>query len=90
MFKIFNKHPKKGCVYAITAGKFLGELFVFVEKKSETFMFLSLPTMTIRDVPVDKFELGLKERIIDIVERLPRDIFSICIKQYRKNKMVHK
>jgi hypothetical protein len=87
---LFNKHPRKGCVYAITAGKFLGELFVYMEKKESVFKFLSLPTMVSRDVPTDKFDLGLKGKIIDIVEKLPKDVYSTCIKQYRKNSTINK
>ena len=87
---LFNKHPKKGCVYAITTGKYLGELFVFIEKKENSFKFLSLPTMNVRDVPEDKFSLGLKNKIIDLVERLPSNVYSTCIKQYRKNLTVIK
>ena len=81
----FRKHPSKGCVYAVTAGRFLGELLVFIETNEKKFKFLSLPTMTIRDVPSDKFDVGIKSKIIDFVERLPKDIFTTCVKQYRKN-----
>ena len=85
-----RKHPSKGCVYAVTAGKFLGELLVFVETKNDNFKFLSLPTMSIRDVPKDKFDVGVKSKIIDFVERLPKDIFNTCVKQYRKNSTPNK
>lgn len=86
----FNKHPKKGCVYAITKGKFIGELFVYIEQKQTDFMFLSLPTMAIRDVPQDKFDMGLKSKIIDIVEKLPKEVYTVCINQYRKNLTMNK
>lgn len=85
-----RKHPSVGCVYAITAGKYLGELLVFVEEKNKVLKFLSLPTMALRDVPQDKFDVGIKSKIVDFVERLPKDIFSTCIKQYRKNTTLNK
>lgn len=82
--KIF-KHPKKKYVYAITGGKYLGELFVFMEKVSNNFKFLSLPDMKIREVPCDKFEFGLIEKIVDVVEKLPTKVYNICKLQYTKN-----
>lgn len=84
----FNKHPKKGFIYAVTAGTFLGELFVYVEKTKNSYSFLSLPDMKIRDVPLDKFEFGLKNSILEPVKRLPRDIYNTCIKQFNKNKQL--
>lgn len=84
---MFNfKHPKKKYIYAITGGKYLGELFVFIEKNNETFSFLSLPDMKLRDVPTDKFEFGLKEKIIDIVQKIPSKVYKVCVEQYNKNK----
>lgn len=79
------KHPRKKFIYAITGGKFLGELFVYMETKNKTHFFLSLPEMKIRDVPEEKFEFGLNEKIIDIVQKIPSDIFKVCKAQYGKN-----
>lgn len=80
-----RKHPKQAFVYAITKGTYIGELFVYMEKIKNDYMFLSLPEMKVRNVPQDKFDLGLKIGIIDTVERLPRRIYSVCRKQYLKN-----
>lgn len=80
------KHPKNKFLYAITGGKYLGELFVFMEKTKENFIFLSLPDMKVREVPHEKFEFGLNNKIVDIVEKLPSHVFSTCKKQYLKNK----
>lgn len=78
-------HPKAGTIYAITKGTYLGELFVFIENKSDQHFFLSLPDMKIRTVPSSKFKLGLDNKIIDIVERLPRKVFNVCKMQYNRN-----
>jgi hypothetical protein len=83
----FNKkHPQKGFVYAVTTGIYAGQLFVFMEKtKQNEYNFLALPEMSVKAVPTDKFDFGLKNKIVDIVERLPKNIYTTCIKQYRKN-----
>jgi len=80
-----RKHPRLAYVYAITKGTYLGELFVFMEKIKNEYMYLSLPEMKVRNVPQDKFYLGFKIGIIDTVEKLPRRIYSVCRKQYLKN-----
>jgi len=88
---LFKKtHPQKGYVYAIIAGKYVGQLFVYVESNKTEHSFLSLPEMVLRAVPLDKFKIGLNNKIIDIVERLPKDIYNICVKQHRKLKLMHK
>lgn len=79
-------HPKKRYVYAITGGKYLGELFVFMEKIDDTYIFLSLPDMKIREVPEEKFKFGLTEKIIDVVKKIPSNVYNVCTAQYNKNK----
>jgi hypothetical protein len=81
-----NDHPRPKIVYAVTGGKYLGELLVFMEKNDSTYSFLALPEMVIREVPADKFKFGLTEKIIDIVQKIPTDVYSVCKAQYTKNK----
>ena len=56
-----------------------------MEQKNDEFIFLSLPDMKIRQVPCDKLEFGLQQKIIDIVEKLPAHVYETCLKQYNKN-----
>lgn len=90
MISLFKtKHPKKKTVYAIIGGKYLGEMFVFIEEKNaNTYGFLSLPEMHIRDIPKDKFEFGLEQKIIDIIDKLPTYVYSVCVAQYKKNSSI--
>jgi hypothetical protein len=81
-----NDHPRAKIIYAVTGGKYLGELLVFMEEKDSTCFFLALPEMTIREVPVDKFKFGLTEKIIDIVQKIPSNVYKVCKAQYTKNK----
>ena len=82
-----NRHPKKGYIYAITKGKYAGQLFVFIETKKQEHCFLSLPQMINRTVPVDKFKIGIKLKIVETVERLPKPIYITCKAQYAKNQL---
>ena len=79
------KELKPGTAYAITGGKYLGEFFVYMEKVKGSYMFLSLPSMETREVPFSNYISGINDKIMDEVEKLPDDVFSICLAQYKKN-----
>jgi hypothetical protein len=81
-----KKHPKQPFIYAVTAGKFLGDLLVYAEREGDDYVFLALPDMNIRRIPVEKFDTGLKDKIVDVVEKLPAYVHKTCIQQYKKNK----
>ena len=78
--------PKPKGSYAITSGTYIGEFFVYMEKIKGDFMFLSIPKMEIRTVPYDKWVLGVSESIIEEVQKLPDDVYDVCVAQYRKNR----
>jgi hypothetical protein len=65
-------------------------MFVFMEKQDTEYCFLSLPDMKIRQVPIEKFDMGLKEKILDTVNKLPKDVYDTCQKQYKINKTIDK
>lgn len=85
-FKSLFSHPRKPYLYAVTKGKYLGELLVFIEIKNSNYAFLALPEMKIREIPTDKFDFGIKNKIVDVVEKLPSYVHRTCVKQYNKNK----
>lgn len=86
IFKVSKEHPQQRYIYAVTKGAYLGELLVFMTLENNSLSFLSLPDMKIREIPYDKFDYGLKEGIVDIVEKLPKDVYETCCVQYKKNK----
>ena len=75
-----------GDVYAVTGGRYLGEFFVFIEKIDTNYQFLSLPSMETRTIPYSKCKNGIDDKVMDLVEILPDDIFEVCMAQYRKTK----
>ena len=84
--KLFNKkHPKKGHAYAVTTGHFVGEMLVFVRQQKNEYSFISIPKNINRDVPVDKFEIGLTEGIVDPVEQIDNKVCKLLFRQYEYN-----
>jgi len=85
LFNFKSNHPKPRYIYAVTGGTYLGELLVYVESTGDAFSFLSLPKMHNRKIPKDKFNFGLSEKIVDVVEKLPSKVYNVCRSQYKKN-----
>ena len=77
----------RGHAYVVTGGDFEGEFFVYIERTDpKTYCFLSLPNLQLREVPVDKFNIGIESKILQFQEKLPSDVFKVCLAQYDKNK----
>jgi len=85
-FLLNKKHPRQPFIYAVTRGDYLGELLVYAEQQNNDYVFLVLPEMKIRRIPVDKFEIGISDKIVDVVEKLPAYVHKTCMQQYFKNK----
>lgn len=84
--QFFNKkHPKRGHAYAVTTGHYVGEMLVFVQKKKDEYSFISIPKNINRDVPIEKFELGLNEGIVDHVDQIDNKVCKLLFKQYEHN-----
>ena len=85
--KLFGdkNHPHTGYVYAVLTGTYVGEMLVYVQKHDDTYQFISIPKNINREVPADKFDLGISEKIVEPVEKIPNNIFSLLRKQFDYN-----
>ena len=86
--KIFkrDKTPKLGVPYAVQGGIYVGEMLVYIEQINNTFCFLSIPKNIIREIPKEKFFFGVDNNILEEVEKLPNNIYSLLKAQYFYNK----
>ena len=50
------------------------------------FNFLRLPDNLPVAVPVNVFEQGQKNKIVDRIEKLPYNVYEICVAQYNEAK----
>lgn len=82
IFKLFKKEIKRGDVYAVQAGDFVGQFFNFIKKDGGEYVFLSTPLMEIRKVPVEKFDFAKENGIIEYVETLPKHIRKVIQAEY--------
>lgn len=84
-FKKNKKHPLVGYSYAVITGAYVGEILVYVDQDEECFKFISIPKNVNREVPKDKFELGLNEGIVEVVSKIDKDVYNLLEKQYHFN-----
>ena len=88
-FNKIKKHPHHRCTFAVTTGAFLGEILVFIKQTNDNYHFLSIPNNINRIIPREKFDFGIKNNILQLVERLPKDVWITTVKQYEKNESNH-
>ena len=81
---------QKKTLYVIVHGGYKGEFFVLMERADNSYIFLSLPDLQIRAVSDDDMKYALDNSIIQEIEILPDDVYTVCRAQYRKNKEKHK
>ena len=79
-----NKYVRN--MYAISQGSFRGEFFVYINHDDRNYYFLSLPHNNTREVSVDDFNEGIKEGIVEYLEKIPKDVYEICVAQYNEAK----
>lgn len=89
LFK-FGKGLKEGALYACSAGYWAGHSFIYITSNEDEWGFLELPKMTNVWISKEKFDFGLKNDIIEYVERVPRAIRTVCKKQFDENKKERK
>lgn len=78
-------HPVKKNAYAVTTGFYVGEILVFVNESEDYYNFISIPKNINRKIPVNKFLLGIDQSILEHVEEIPDDIYSLLEKQFEFN-----
>lgn len=76
---------KKGEIYGVETGDYVGQMFVVVDIKKDIIGCLRLPYMENIKVPFETFDHGRNTGIIKLIEKLPRSVFKVSKAQYKKN-----
>jgi len=74
-----------GMSYGVTAGTYLGEIFVYIKRDRDVIHFLSIPKMYNRSIPVEKFKYAIDNRVVEYIERIPWSERRMCLAQFEKN-----
>lgn len=84
----WRKKIKLGDTYACQMGDYAGRLLIYIDKNNHEYGFLSTPSMENVWVPIDKFELGVKNGIIEYVERVPKSVKVVAKFKFGENKKI--
>ena len=89
--KLFKKYRgiKSRGIYAVTAGQYLGQFFVFINTETDVYEVLSMPDNIPMKINKKDIEEGLKNNILDYIETLPKNVYEIACAEYvhRVNKL---
>jgi len=83
--------PDPKGAYGVIHGQYRGEILVYIRptRDEKSYEFLSTPKMVSRLVPIESFENGIKESIIEFIEVLPDDVYNVCLEQFNTNPVVY-
>lgn len=79
-------HPKKGFVYAVVTGTYVGEMLYFCEETLKNYNFISLPKNINRTIAKVNFHDGLTNEVVEVVKKIPDKFGDILFKQFEYNK----
>jgi L-cysteine desulfidase len=85
LFKKETPNKLEGRMYAVTTGDYAGQILLFVKTVDDSYWFLSIPSNNNQEVPMDKFEFGTNNDILDYIGDLPNDIFKTVKAQFKYN-----
>lgn len=86
MINWFKRDKMIRRIYAIRDGSYKGNFFVYVGQDEDNYNFLSLPENEPVRVTKDEFNKGVREKIVDYIEKLPHNVYEICCAQYNESK----
>ena len=83
MFKKKKELLKERGAYGVQGGDYAGELLVFVAKDEDNvYGAISIPNMNVHRVSEEDIKKGLKAKILEFVEKIPKDVHEILIREY--------
>lgn len=82
---IFN-WMREGNIYGCTTGDYVGSMLIYIEKDAKNYYFLKVPDMVNMSVPKEKFDFGVKNSIIEYIERVPKYVRKTSKAKFTENR----
>jgi len=74
--------PKNRRIYVVLEGQYKGEWLVKVREDKNNIMFFSLPDKHIRTIPLDDYNWGIQNKVLEPVDVLPEKVYNVCLAEY--------
>lgn len=71
-----------GNFYVVQGGTYGGDYLVLIEETPVSYTFLVLPEKQKRLIPIEDFNRGLENKIVKLLEKLPKYVFEVCKKEF--------
>ena len=81
-----NAKLKLGNTYACQRGLHAGKMLIYIDKNSNQYGFLASPMMENVWIPIEKFDFGIENSIIEYVERVPKAVRTVAATKFKENK----
>lgn len=78
--------PKYRRIYVVLEGRLKGEWLLKVKEEKESIIFFSLPDKHIRTIKNTDFAWGVTNKVVEVVDVLPKSIYNVCIAEYNLKK----
>lgn len=75
--------------YAVQAGDYVGQMFIVCKIYNESVGCLSVPDMKNIKIPNEKWQIGRNSNIIEYVETLPDEVYTVSETQYFANEDIN-
>ena len=87
--KLFRSRNRN--ILFVRHGEYKGEFFVEVDRKDkckdaggeDVRVFLGLPDKDIHEVTDKDVVDGIKNKVLLIVDKLPREVYNVCLQEYK-------
>ena len=73
-------------IYVVLEGRLKGEWLVKIKEEKDSIIFFSLPDKHIRTVKKQDFTWGLSNKVLEVVDVLPKSVYNVCIAEYNHKK----
>lgn len=71
-------------MYAVLRGTHRGKFFVFIEEQDNNYCCLTVPDLTKEIIQKEIFDAGIKENILEFVQKLPYKVLVVLEAHYKK------
>ena len=77
--------PVQKNIFAGLHGDYVGEMFIYIDKKDDNYLFLSVPKNINRIIPIKSFDSGMNLGILEFVEVTLKEIYDVAKAQFIYN-----
>ena len=73
-------------LYVVTVGVYKGEWLIRIKPGPTESVYMALPDNFTRIIPNKDFDWGLANKVIEVVDVLPKPVYNVCLANYGQRK----